>query len=119
RDGRRILQHMDRRIHVRAAVHDAFDELHQHTVARVKLHNIDGEPARGGGAARPLRNAVAVGLGEIEELQTVGIESRHSDWHLTSLPFLTPPAATETTCARRHDRPRSGTCLWGRSWRRA
>src|SRR5580704_867929 len=70
--GRRVLRHMDRRIHMGAAMHDAFGLLHQKAVLGMKFHDPDIEI----GARRPLRHAVAPGMAEIEELQAAGAARR-------------------------------------------
>jgi hypothetical protein len=43
----------------------------------VELDRVDAEPARRRRSARPLWDAMAPPLGEIEELQSVRIETRH------------------------------------------
>ena len=70
--GRGVLRHMDRRIHMGAAMHDAFELLHQKAVLGVKLHDPDIEI----GARRPLRHAVTPGMAEVEELQPAGATRR-------------------------------------------
>src|SRR5580692_10218267 len=71
-EGRRVLGHMDRRIHVGAAMHDAFELLHQKAVLGVKFHDPDVEI----GARRPLRHGVARRVAEVEELQAAAAARR-------------------------------------------
>src|SRR5580700_6232420 len=87
---RRVLRHMDRRIHMGAAMHDAFELLHQKAVLGVKLHDPNIEI----GARRPLRHAVAPGMAKVEELQTVGATRRFLYRRCCLRPRCLAPGAT-------------------------
>src|SRR5262245_19445193 len=67
-DRRRVLGHVNGRIHVRAAMHDAFELLHQQAVLGVEFEHADVEV----GARGPLRHAVPPAMAQVEELQVVG-----------------------------------------------
>src|SRR5262247_1720776 len=68
RDGGGVLGHVDGRVHVGAAVHDALELLHQQPVLGMELEHAHVEV----GARRPLRHAVTPGMAEIVELQVLG-----------------------------------------------
>src|SRR5258705_1696566 len=64
---RLVLLHMDRRVHMRAAMHDAFETLHQQAILGVELDDAHVEVrARG-----PLRHAMAPAMGEIVDLKVL------------------------------------------------
>src|ERR1051326_1624016 len=64
---RLVLGDMDRRVHVGAAVHDAFELLHQDAVLGVEFEHPHIEI----GARRPLRHAVTPWMAEVVELDAV------------------------------------------------
>src|SRR5215467_13940984 len=73
---RLVLLHMDRRIHVGAAMHDAFELLHQQAILGMKFdHTHVKVRARG-----PLRHAVAPAMSEIVDLKI--FRARRHSHHL-------------------------------------
>src|SRR5712675_1186445 len=73
RQRRLVLLHMDRRIHMRATMHDAFELLHQEAILGVEFEHAHIEVR----ARRPLRHAVAPWMGEIVVLNVFGARWCH------------------------------------------
>src|ERR1051326_4340999 len=66
-NARLVLGNMDRRVHVGAAMHDAFELLHQNAVLGVEFEHPHIEI----GPRRPLRHAVTPWMTEVEEFEAV------------------------------------------------
>src|SRR5882672_10552462 len=85
---RLVLLHMDRRVHVRAAMHDAFELLHQQAILGVELDDAHVEiRARG-----PLRHAMAPAMSEIVDLQISRAARCHS-----RLPYPLAPSCPRSS----------------------